>query len=87
MEGGSGISCQGLSLLSANATELALPAVRRVMARTGKSLAQVVFRFAIQLGIVPLTGSTSVVHMRDALACFEFELEKAEARAIEQIGR
>ena len=81
-----GICYQGFSLLSGNRRELAQPAVLRIVARTGKSLAQVVFRFAMRIGIVPLTGTTSLGHMRDSLACLDFELEPAEVQAIEQIG-
>jgi diketogulonate reductase-like aldo/keto reductase len=80
-----GISYQGFSLLSANALELDQPPLHRLMTRTGKSLPQIVFRFATQMGIVPLTGTTSTDHMRDALACFEFELDPAEAEGIERL--
>ena len=60
-----GMLYQGFSLLTANVGELALPAFRRVVARTGRTPAQVVFRFAWHVGMQPLTGTTSPVHMRE----------------------
>jgi diketogulonate reductase-like aldo/keto reductase len=78
------IAYQGFSLLTANARELASPAVSRAAQRTGRTAAQVVFRFAIQAGMLPLTGTSSPVHMREDLACLEFELEPEEVRAIEE---
>jgi diketogulonate reductase-like aldo/keto reductase len=81
-----GVLYQGFSLLTANARELERPAARQVAARHGKSIAQVVFRFALQIGIVPITGTTSAAHMDEALACFDFELDEDEVRELEAIG-
>ena len=77
------IAYQGFSLLTANARELASPAVSRAVQRTGRTAAQVVFRFALQVGMIPLTGTSSPAHMREDLASLEFELEPEEVRAIE----
>ena len=82
-----GIVYQGFSFLTANARELASPAVRRAAKRAGRTQAQVVFRFALQMGMLPLTGTSSQKHMQDDLACFDFELEPAEQAAIEECGR
>jgi diketogulonate reductase-like aldo/keto reductase len=81
-----GVAYQGFSLLTANARELASPAVDRAARRTGRTPAQVVFRFALQLGMIPLTGTSSQTHMQEDLACFEFELDPAEMQAIEECG-
>jgi diketogulonate reductase-like aldo/keto reductase len=81
-----GIVYQGFSLLTANARELGSPAVVRAARRTGRTPAQVVFRFALQVGMLPLTGSSSPAHLQEDLACFDFELEPAEVRAIEECG-
>lgn len=81
-----GIVYQGFSLLTANARELATPAVRRASARTGRTPAQVVFRFALEVGMVPLTGTSSPSHMAEDLACLDFALEPEEVRAIEECG-
>jgi diketogulonate reductase-like aldo/keto reductase len=45
--------------------------------------AQVFFRYLTQIGIVPLTGTTSEIHMKEDLAIFDFELEPDECSAIE----
>jgi diketogulonate reductase-like aldo/keto reductase len=81
-----GILYQGFSLLTANDQKLRGPAVERIIARTGKTLAQVVFRFALQVGMIPLTGTSSATHMREDLDCFDFELDEAEVRTIETIA-
>jgi diketogulonate reductase-like aldo/keto reductase len=80
------IAYQGFSLLTANARELASPAVEGAARRTGRTPAQVVFRFALQVGMIPLTGTSSPAHMREDLACFDFALEPAEVSAIEECG-
>ena len=45
---------------------------------------QVVFRFALQVGMLPLTGTTSEAHMRDDLAALDFELSEDDALAVER---
>jgi diketogulonate reductase-like aldo/keto reductase len=80
-----GIVYQGFSLLTANAQALDGSVVGRVAERTGKSPAQVIFRFALEVGMIPLTGTSNPAHMKDDLACFEFELEPREVDAIERV--
>ncbi|MBI4951119.1 MAG: aldo/keto reductase [Myxococcales bacterium] len=81
-----GLLYQGFSLLTANGRELAAPAVGRIVARTGRTLPEVVFRFALALGIIPLTGTSRPEHMRADVACDSFALEPAELRALEDIA-
>jgi diketogulonate reductase-like aldo/keto reductase len=82
----SGIVYQGFSLLTANARALEAPAIKRIAQRTGRSPAQVVFRFALQVGMLPLTGTSRSEHMKEDLACFEFELDDAEVLALERVA-
>jgi diketogulonate reductase-like aldo/keto reductase len=77
---------QGFSLLTANQRELARPPLKQIIDRSGRTLAQVVFRFALQIGIVPLTGTSDHSHMRADLDCFEFELSDDEIETIEHIA-
>lgn len=79
-----GVVYQGFSLLTANARALASSAVRRAAERVGRTPAQIVFRLALQLRMLPLTGTSSETHMRQDLACFDFELLPSELRAIEE---
>lgn len=77
---------QGFSLLTANPRVLDSPAVGRAVQRLGRSPEQIIFRFAIELGILPLTGTTSEEHMKEDLEIFDFELTMAEMEAIEKGG-
>jgi diketogulonate reductase-like aldo/keto reductase len=81
-----GIVYQGFSLLTANRRELASPLVQRIAARTGRSAAAVVFRFALQVGMVPLTGSSSRAHLDEDLAAFAFALDDSEVAALERVA-
>ena len=81
-----GIVYQGFSLLTANVRELHRPDFQRLAQRLGKKPAQVVFRFAQQTGILPLTGTTDVDHMREDLDIHDFELGEDEMRLVENIG-
>src|SRR5262245_38896277 len=55
-----GIMYQGFSLLTANPYVLEIPEVLSIARRLQVQPEQVVFRFAMQIGMVPLTGPTSV---------------------------
>ena len=81
-----GIVYQGFSLLTANVAELRNATFREIVKRSGKTPAQVVFRFALQVGMLPLTGTTDPAHMREDLAALEFELPEDDVRAIEGIA-
>jgi diketogulonate reductase-like aldo/keto reductase len=81
-----GIVYQGFSLLTANERELSTPEVRRIAERHGRSVAQIVFRFALELGMLPLTGTSSVSHMREDQSSFDFELGEADVSTIERIS-
>ena len=77
---------QGFSLLTANSTELSQPELVNISKRLGCSLAQVVFRFALQVGMIPLTGTSSKSHMEKDLAIYDNELTKSEIDTIENIA-
>jgi diketogulonate reductase-like aldo/keto reductase len=80
-----GIIYQGFSLLTANTKVLADPAVRAIAGRLGASPAQVVFGFAMEVGMLPLTGTTSQQHMREDLQAEQLTLQSEEIRLIETI--
>jgi diketogulonate reductase-like aldo/keto reductase len=77
---------QGFSLLTANQRELGSPTVRRIASRAGRTPAQVVFRFALQIGILPLTGTADRRHMREDLDCGDFEIGDDEVNAIASVS-
>jgi diketogulonate reductase-like aldo/keto reductase len=80
-----GIAYQGFSLLTANPYVLQHPQVIDVARRVRAGTPQVVFRFAIQAGMVPLTGTTSLEHMKQDLKVYDFELTYEEVKLIESI--
>jgi diketogulonate reductase-like aldo/keto reductase len=77
-----GIIYQGFSLLTANRQVLASPLVAQIARAHGCTPAQVVFRLAPQIGILPLTGTSSPQHMREDLDVFSFDLTAAEVQRI-----
>ena len=81
-----GVIYQGFSLLTANQGIFAEPAIRAIARRLGAGLAQVVFRFAIQVGMLPLTGTTNPQHMKEDLQAEEFTLTDEDMQVIETIG-
>lgn len=81
-----GVVYQGFSLLTANAGVLRGPVVHDIAQRHGMLPAQVVFRFALQIGMVPLTGSTDRAHLEQDLAVYDFELTAEEVSAVERAG-
>jgi diketogulonate reductase-like aldo/keto reductase len=82
-----GIVYQGFSLLTANVAEIQHPAMVRLGARLGRTPAQIVFRFALQVGILPLTGTTDPLHMREDLQVCDFELSIEDVRLVERIAQ
>jgi len=81
-----GILYQGFSLLTANMEVLGAPVFHAAAARVGAGVAQVVFRFAQQVGMLPLTGTTNAQHMKEDLACERFTLTAEELQAIETVA-
>jgi diketogulonate reductase-like aldo/keto reductase len=82
----SGIVYQGFSLLTANANVVDGPVIGRIAERTGRSRTQVVFRFALQVGMVPLTGTSRLAHMEEDLGAFDFELADADVQSIVRVA-
>jgi diketogulonate reductase-like aldo/keto reductase len=80
------ITYQGFSLLTANRRELANPVVAIMADNHGKSIAQLIFRFATQIGILPLTGTTNRENMQKDLAIEDFQLSESEVKQLTNIG-
>lgn len=81
-----GVVYQGFSLLTANRQALTHPDVARVAARHGRGAAEVIFRFALDVGMVVLTGTTDEAHMRADLAVLDFRLDPAEVALVERVA-
>jgi diketogulonate reductase-like aldo/keto reductase len=81
-----GIIYQGFSLLTANTDFLFDPEIRTIAKRLGAGPAQIIFRFAMQIGMLPLTGTTSQQHMKEDLEAERFTLSAEEIQRIETIA-
>ena len=81
-----GIIYQGFSLLTANRAVLADPEIGTIAQRLGTGSVQVIFRFAMQIGMLPLTGTTSEQHMKEDLQAEQLALSTEEIRRIETIA-
>ncbi|THJ18779.1 MAG: aldo/keto reductase [Nitrospira sp. CG24B] len=77
---------QGFSLLTANSGIFAEPELRAMAAKYQTGLAQIVFRFAQQVRMLPLTGTTNPQHMKEDLQSDRFTLLPEEVQHIETIG-
>ncbi len=82
-----GIIYQGFSLLTANSQFMGLPAIQEIAKRLKTGAAQVIFRFSIQIGMLPLTGTTNPQHMKDDLEAERLILTEADMATIESIAQ
>jgi diketogulonate reductase-like aldo/keto reductase len=83
---GQNIIYQGFSLLTANPQLFREPDMINLAKRHQKTIAQVIFRFAQQVGMLPLTGTTDGSHMNEDLDSSTFRLAEDEVRLIEGPG-
>jgi diketogulonate reductase-like aldo/keto reductase len=77
---------QGFSLLTANPEVLRHPLVAGLAARGKATPAQIVFRFAQAVGMLPLTGTSDPEHMKQDLASRGLALSEESVRAIESLA-
>ena len=77
---------QGFSLLTANPEVLQSRLVAGLAARARTTPAQIVFRFALAVGMLPLTGTTDRAHMEQDLASRALTLSPEEVQAIETLA-
>jgi diketogulonate reductase-like aldo/keto reductase len=77
---------QGFSLLTANPQVLSSSRLIAIAQRHGKTVAQIVFRFAIELGMLPLTGTSDSLHMRQDLDIFDFTLSQGDIEIVLELG-
>jgi len=79
-----GVVYQGFSLLTANRKELALPDVGEMAERYGGTVPQLVFAFARQMGMLPLTGTSQEKHMDQDLASTTLKLSPEDLGVMER---
>jgi diketogulonate reductase-like aldo/keto reductase len=74
---------QSFWTLSANPELLQHELIQNFAEQYQRSTAQIFFRYLSQQGIIPLTGTTSVPHMQNSMALFEFKLSPEECALID----
>lgn len=79
-----GVVYQAFSLLTANGPVLARPELHTMAARYRVTPAQLVFRFAQHVGMLPLTGTRDPQHMAEDLAACSIPLTAADLARIER---
>jgi diketogulonate reductase-like aldo/keto reductase len=77
---------QGFSLLTANPEVFRARLVAGIAAHERATAAQVIFRFAQAVGMLPLTGTTDAEHMKQDLASRTLTLSADEVHAIESLA-
>lgn len=82
-----GIIYQCFSLLTANKHVLASPKITAIATKHRKTTSQIMFKFAHQVGMLPLTGTSDPAHMQQDLDLSDFELDAEELGAIDRGGR
>ncbi len=80
------IHFQGFSLLTANRDEVQSQTVKQLAAKYGKTTSQIIFIFSRQIGMIPLTGTSSAQHMKEDLNCFDIQLTKEELLEVEKVS-
>lgn len=78
---------QGFSLLTANLQVLAHPTMKNIALRLQITPAQVVFSYSRQIGMLPLTGTSNLQHMKQDLTALQLKLSPEELKEIEKIAQ
>lgn len=63
-----------------------LPLLRRIGAKYGKRVTQVVLRWHVQNGIIPIVRAMNPLHQKENSDIFDFELTIDEMNAIDSIN-
>ena len=79
------ITYQSFWTLTGNPHILDNPKVHQIAKARQKTEAQIFFRFLTQIGIVPLTGTRSDLHMKQDLEIFEFDLSQGAMEIIQEV--
>lgn len=81
-----GLIYQGFSLLTANRKAVASVEIARIAERHRRTISQIVFRFALEVGMVPLTGTSDAGHMSADLEGFDFQLTSEDVATIARVA-
>jgi diketogulonate reductase-like aldo/keto reductase len=76
---------QSFWTLTANPQILEHAAMGAIASRHGRTPAQILFRYLLECGVVPLTGTRSRAHMREDLAILDFALGEDDRKALDAL--
>lgn len=82
-----GVRTESWSPLGRGRDVFAEPVITSIASAHGRSPAQIVLRWQVQLGSVPLPKAASAERQAENLAVFDFELSDDEVAAITALGR
>ena len=77
------VTYQGFSLLTANRDALLHPDLLSIAHRRNRSPSEIIFRFARDIGMIALTGTSNANHMSLDLKIDDFQLDIDEVTQIE----
>ena len=81
-----GIIYEGFSLLTANPEVWRSPEVLDIAKQNGTGSMQIIFRYAQQVGMLPLTGTSNKQHMKEDLDIQQFSLTPDQISMIELLA-
>lgn len=79
------VNYQSFWTLTANPEVLGSQTVRELATEHGKTPAQILFRYLVERGCAPLTGTASREHMRQDLEVLRFRLTDAQLEAMDRL--
>lgn len=82
-----GIKVEAWSPLGRGSAALKEPVIQKIAEKYGKSTGQIITRWHIDRGIIPVLRSSNPAHQREDLDVFDFELENNEIAAINDLNR
>lgn len=82
-----GIKVEAWSPLGRGSAALKEPVIQKIAEKYGKSTSQIITRWHIDRGIIPVLRSSNPAHQREDLDVFDFELENNEIAAINNLNR
>lgn len=82
-----GVVDESWSPLGRNNSIMAEPVVAAIAQAHGKTIAQIVLRWHVQLGALPIPKASSVQHQKENLDIFDFTLSSEEMARIDALSR
>jgi diketogulonate reductase-like aldo/keto reductase len=82
-----GVKVQAWSPLGRGSSALKEPIVQEIADKYGKSTSQIITRWHLDRGIIPVLRSANPAHQREDLDVFDFELTNSEITAINDLNR